>query len=98
MFSLVGPTPPPLEVAAYYSYTSYTGYSSASAVLAPGAATRLSIRFQFCREEGGVLLEALGSSGEYFTVGVTRMQQLLVEFSIAGGITRVSCWLKETLK
>lgn len=68
----------------YYGYTRYTGFSDGSSILEAGSGTNLSMRFRSCRV-GGVLLEATGSSGEYFSVGITRNQQLLVEFRTQGG-------------
>lgn len=68
----------------YYGYTRYTGFSDASVALGTGAGTSLSTRFRFCRV-GGVLLEAVGTGGEYFSVGVTSDGQLLVEFSTEQG-------------
>ena len=77
----------------YYTYTGYSGFISASAQLA-GARTRLSLRFSYCNGRGGVLLQAMtdpSSNGGYFSVGITSMQQLLVEFTDGGGtLTRVT--------
>ena len=79
------PSPSPAASAAYYGYTSYTGFSSAATLLNPGSTTSLSMRFRFCQEQGGVLLQALGGGGEYFIVGITRTQQLQVQFSSGAG-------------
>lgn len=67
----------------YYGYTRYSGFSDGSAILT-GSGTSLSMRFHYCRA-GGILLEATGSSGAHFSIGVTRGQQLLVEFNTDGG-------------
>lgn len=78
------------QSAAYYGYTAYTEFNSGSSVLGSGSGTSLSLRFQFC-EVGGVLMETVGTGGEYFTVGITSTQQLLLEFTNnTGGITQVT--------
>lgn len=79
------------QSAAYYGYTAYTEFNSGSSVLGSGSGTSLSLRFQFC-EVGGVLMETVGGNGgEYFTVGITSTQQLLLEFTNnTGGITQVT--------
>ena len=82
-----------ISPAAYYGYTGYTGFSSGSSILGGGASASLSFRFRFCQVGGGVLLETVGGTGEYFSVGVTSEQSLLVEFRVAGGevVTQVRC-------
>lgn len=72
--------------AAYYGYTGYTRFSSASDILHAEIRTDLSTRFRFCRV-GGVLLEALGPSGVYFTVGINSEQQLVMQYRNSDGET-----------